>query len=98
MTGDPRESRAHRQAEIHQLPWVRRPRRSLREVLAGPDWRILLLSLIFAPLKIVQLASLLWGGSSASSVDWLVLILTFVPWAVLVAWLCRPTSYESRDI
>lgn len=90
------ESRAHRQAEIRQLPWVRRPRRSLREVFAGPEWRILFLSLIFAPLKIAQLASSLWGGSSASSADWLVLILTFVPWAVLAAWLRRPTSYETR--
>ena len=77
------------------MPWMRRPRQSLREVLGQPDWRIAILPFIFAPLMVGKLAWPLWGGPRTSAGDWLLLLLAVVPWAYLTAWLRRPTSYDS---
>ena len=86
--------RAERQAEIRLLPWHRRPRPRLREVLYGPNWRIAVFPFIFAPLAVGKLAWPLWGGPETATRDWLLLVLALVPWAYLAAWLRRPVSYH----
>ena len=75
------------------LPWPRRPRRHLRQVLDQWNWRFVVFPYIFAPMMIGKLAWPLWGGPKTSGVDLLILVGSLLPWAFLAAWLRRPTSY-----
>ena len=80
---------------LDELPWARRPRRHVRQILQYGEWRLPMLVLICAPLMVGKLAWPLWGGPRTSAGDWLMLALTLLPWAYLAAWLRRPSSNES---
>lgn len=88
---------ADRRADMGTLPWRSRPRETLREVLAGPLWRIVIFPYVFAPLMIWKLLGPLWNGPKTSRVDWLVLIITLAPWVFLAVWLQRPASSRRRS-
>ena len=85
-----RGGRTDRRAELRTLPWRSRPRETLREVLAGPFWRIMIFPFVFAPLMIAKLLWPLWGGPNTSGTDWLLLFITILPWVFFALWLQRP--------
>lgn len=62
--------------------------------MGGSNWRVAVLPFILAPLMLGRVAWPLWGGPETSAVDWLLLVVSLVPWGFLVVWLRRPTSYQ----